>query len=53
MIQKTVADAKQALEGVKDGMTLMLGGFGLRPGLLRYLSQASPKILYWNWYAEG
>lgn len=29
MIQKTVADAKQALEGVKDGMTLMLGGFGL------------------------
>ncbi len=29
MIQKTVADAKEALEGVQDGMTLMLGGFGL------------------------
>ena len=29
MIRKTVADAKEALEGVADGMTLMLGGFGL------------------------
>lgn len=29
MINKTVASAKEALEGVGDGMTLMLGGFGL------------------------
>jgi 3-oxoacid CoA-transferase subunit A len=29
MIRKTVADATEALEGVTDGMTLMLGGFGL------------------------
>ncbi len=29
MIRKTVADATEALEGVQDGMTLMLGGFGL------------------------
>jgi len=29
MIRKTVADARAALEGVRDGMTLMLGGFGL------------------------
>jgi 3-oxoacid CoA-transferase subunit A len=29
MIRKTVANAKEALDGVKDGMTLMLGGFGL------------------------
>ncbi|TNF76748.1 MAG: CoA transferase subunit A [Bacteroidetes bacterium] len=29
MIRKTVANAKEALEGVADGMTLMLGGFGL------------------------
>ena len=29
MIRKTVADAREALEGVQDGMTLMLGGFGL------------------------
>lgn len=29
MIRKTVGDAREALEGVKDGMTLMLGGFGL------------------------
>ena len=29
MIRKTVADAKEALEGVADGMTFMLGGFGL------------------------
>lgn len=29
MIRKTVADAKEALEGVSDGMTFMLGGFGL------------------------
>jgi 3-oxoacid CoA-transferase subunit A len=29
MIQKTVANAKEALEGVQNGMTLMLGGFGL------------------------
>ena len=29
MIHKNVADAKVALNGVKDGMTLMLGGFGL------------------------
>jgi 3-oxoacid CoA-transferase subunit A len=29
MIRKTVANAEEALEGVADGMTLMLGGFGL------------------------
>ena len=28
-ITKTVRDAQQACEGVQDGMTLMLGGFGL------------------------
>ena len=29
MISKTVSDARQALQGVQDGMTFMLGGFGL------------------------
>ena len=29
MINKTVANAQDALQGVADGMTLMLGGFGL------------------------
>lgn len=29
MILKKVADAREALEGVNDGMTFMLGGFGL------------------------
>ena len=29
MINKQVADAKEALKGLTDGMTLMLGGFGL------------------------
>ena len=29
MISKKVADVKMALQGVKDGMTFMLGGFGL------------------------
>lgn len=29
MINKTVPSAERALEGVQDGMTLMLGGFGL------------------------
>ena len=29
MINKVVANVQEALEGVKDGMTLMLGGFGL------------------------
>ena len=29
MIRKTVADVKEALEGVANGMTFMLGGFGL------------------------
>lgn len=29
MIRKTVANAREALEGVSNGMTLMLGGFGL------------------------
>lgn len=29
MINKTVENAQQALQGVRDGMTLMLGGFGL------------------------
>ncbi|MDT0685460.1 CoA transferase subunit A [Autumnicola psychrophila] len=29
MIRKAVANVEEALEGVKDGMTLMLGGFGL------------------------
>ncbi|MGB5315968.1 MAG: CoA transferase subunit A [Robiginitalea sp.] len=28
MIRKTVANAREALEGIKDEMTLMLGGFG-------------------------
>ena len=29
MIQKTVHNVEAALAGVKDGMTFMLGGFGL------------------------
>ena len=29
MISKTVANVREALAGVQDGMTLMLGGFGL------------------------
>jgi 3-oxoacid CoA-transferase subunit A len=29
MIRKTVANVQEALEGVKDGVTFMLGGFGL------------------------
>jgi 3-oxoacid CoA-transferase subunit A len=29
MINKTVASVREACEGIKDGMTLMLGGFGL------------------------
>ena len=29
MISKTVSNAQQALQGVQDGMTFMLGGFGL------------------------
>ncbi len=29
MIKKTVKNVQEALEGMKDGMTLMLGGFGL------------------------
>jgi len=29
MINKTVRNAQEALEGIQDGMTLMLGGFGL------------------------
>ncbi|MBF9254957.1 CoA transferase subunit A [Pontibacter sp. 172403-2] len=29
MINKTVKDAQEALQGITDGMTLMLGGFGL------------------------
>ncbi|WP_034920219.1 CoA transferase subunit A [Gillisia sp. CAL575] len=29
MIKKTVKNVQHALEGVKDGMTMMLGGFGL------------------------
>jgi len=29
MIRKTVANVKDALQGVEDGMTFMLGGFGL------------------------
>lgn len=29
MIRKTVENVQEALKGIKDGMTLMLGGFGL------------------------
>lgn len=29
MIRKKVADVQEALQGISDGMTLMLGGFGL------------------------
>ena len=29
MIKRTVANVQEALQGVQDGMTLMLGGFGL------------------------
>ena len=29
MINKVVQDVQEALNGVEDGMTLMLGGFGL------------------------
>jgi len=29
MIKKTVANVQEATKGVKDGMTFMLGGFGL------------------------
>ena len=28
-MNKLVKDAKEGIEGIKDGMTLMLGGFGL------------------------
>ena len=29
MINKVVANAEEAIRGIKDNMTLMLGGFGL------------------------
>ena len=29
MIRKTVNSVQEALEGIEDGMTIMLGGFGL------------------------
>ena len=29
MIDKRVKNAKEAIAGISDGMTLMLGGFGL------------------------
>ena len=29
MIRKTVPNVQEALRGISDGMTLMLGGFGL------------------------
>ena len=29
MIKKTVNNVQEAIEGVQDGMTFMLGGFGL------------------------
>src|SRR6201981_3165595 len=29
MIKRTVKDAQEAIAGIKDGMTLMVGGFGL------------------------
>ena len=29
MIDKVVANAHEALQGIDDGVTLMLGGFGL------------------------
>ncbi len=29
MINKSIASAEAALDGLQDGMTLMLGGFGL------------------------
>lgn len=29
MIKKVISDAKEGVEGLEDGMTLMLGGFGL------------------------
>ncbi|KKK88597.1 hypothetical protein LCGC14_2741540 [marine sediment metagenome] len=29
MIKKTVASIEEALAGVEDGMTMLLGGFGL------------------------
>ncbi|VTQ04791.1 CoA-transferase [Sphingobacterium daejeonense] len=29
MIDKTVSNAQEAIEGVQDGMTISLGGFGL------------------------
>ena len=29
MIKKTVPNVEEALKGVKDGMTFLLGGFGL------------------------
>ena len=29
MIRKTVSNVQEALKGVNDGMTFMLGGFGL------------------------
>ena len=29
MINKQVANVKEALDGISSGMTLMLGGFGL------------------------
>ena len=29
MMSKVVANAREAIQGIEDGMTLMLGGFGL------------------------
>ena len=29
MINKVVANAEEALKGIEDGMTIMMGGFGL------------------------
>ncbi len=43
MIKKTVSNVREACEGIKDGMTFMLGGFGLC---------GFPKILFQNWFGR-
>lgn len=66
-MNKVVANATEAIEGIKDGMTLMLGGFGLcgiPENCIRALTQTAVKdltcisnnagwmILVWGFYSE-
>ncbi len=49
MITKNVSSATEALSGITDGMTLMLGGFGLcgRCGWELKISHVSPIMPEW------